>query len=147
VGARVRAASDERDGRTVHAVLEDAIAGHWNHQRRTFAEFYTDQRQRDGHDPALWLLAEIDGVPVGAIIAGDPADRAWIAWLGVLEEARGRGVGMLLLRSMFRTLHERGHRSVSVDVDPHNATGAVAVYKNAGMVECGRADQWRKTYR
>lgn len=145
-GIRVRAAADDADRRTIHAVVEDAVAGHWNHRRRDFADFDRDQRGREGYDPGLWWLAEADGAPAGAVIARGPAERAWIAWLGVLEAQRGRGVGKLLLRTAFGELRTRGHHSVGVDVDTHNSTGAVAVYQAAGMAVLGTADQWRKTF-
>jgi ribosomal protein S18 acetylase RimI-like enzyme len=130
---------------TIHGVLETAIAGHWNHDRRDFENFLTDQRQRDGHDPSLWLLAELDRGPVGAVIARAPTDRAWIGWLGVLPEARGRGIATALLGTAFGRLHDRGHATVGVDVDTHNHTDAVAVYRRAGMRTVGTADQWRTT--
>lgn len=145
-GSRVRAAANEVDQRTIHCVLEDAIAGHWNHERRDFADFDLSQREREGYDPTLWWLAEVDGAPAGAIIARDPAERAWIGWLGVLDTYRGRGIGKLLLRSAFDELRKRGHHTVGVDVDTHNSTGAVNVYKAAGMDVLGTADQWRKVY-
>jgi GNAT superfamily N-acetyltransferase len=145
-GVRLRAATGDLDRHAVHAVLEDAMAGHWNHQRLSFADFDRDQRQREGYDPNLWLLAEVDGVPAGAVIARDPAERAWIAWLGVVGAHRGRGISTLLLHTAFKCLRQRGHHTVGVDVDTHNSTGAVSIYKGAGMAICGTADQWRKIY-
>jgi len=139
---RVRAAESRADMATIHHVLETAIAGHWNHQARDFAAFLADQQHRDGHDPSLWLVAESAGSPVGAVIARTPVDRAWIAWLGVLPEARGRGIATALLGSAFTRLRERGHATVGVDVDTHNQTNAVAVYRHAGMRSLGTADQW-----
>ncbi|MEU0949497.1 GNAT family N-acetyltransferase [Streptomyces canus] len=124
--------------------MEDAPAGHWNHRRRTFAEFDRDQRRREGYDAALWWLAEVDGVWAGAVIAREPSDRAWITWLGVLDAHRDRGIGTQLLRTVFRLLRDRGHHSVGVDT--HNSAGALGVYRAAGMSERGIADQWRKIY-
>jgi GNAT superfamily N-acetyltransferase len=146
LGVRLRFAADDQDRRAVHSVLEDAMAGHWNHRRRTFAQFDHDQQQRDGYDAALWWLAEVDGVCAGAVIARDPSERAWIAWLGVLDAYRGRGIGTQLLSTVFRLLRDRGHHSVGVDVDTHNSVGALGVYRTAGMSERGTADQWRKIY-
>lgn len=146
LGVQLRVAADDQDRRAVHSVLEDALAGHWNHRRRTFAEFDRDQRQRGSYDAALWWLAEVDGVCAGAVIARDPSERAWIAWLGVLDAYRGRGIGTQLLRTVFRLLRDRGHHSVGVDVDTHNSAGALSVYRAAGMSERGTADQWRKIY-
>jgi mycothiol synthase len=145
-GVTIRAAASAPDLATVHAVLEQSVAGHWNHQERDFASFLADQQARDGHDPSLWLLAEVDGEPAAAVIARAPADRAWIAWLGTLAGYRGRGLAAALLRAAFAELRERGHASVGVDVDTHNKTGALRVYEQAGMQVLGAADQWRNSY-
>lgn len=134
------------DPATVHAVVEEAVAGHWNHGRRTFADFLADQESRAGHDPALWLLAEQNGLPAGAVICRAPKDRAWVAWLGVRPEFRGRGIAGALLAGAFARLADRGHDTVGVDVDTHNETGAVAVYRRAGLRVLGTADQWHRTY-
>jgi mycothiol synthase len=145
-GVHVRPATSLEDMATVHRVLEAAISGHWNHKCRSFEDFLADQQQRDGHDPAMWLQAERDGLPVGAIIARGPLCRAWIAWLGVLPSARGCGIATTLLGSTFSLLRSRGHETVGVDVDTHNQTQAGAVYQRAGMREVGAADQWWKTF-
>ncbi len=145
-GVTIRPAVTAADLAAVHAVLEQSVAGHWNHQERDFASFLADQRSRDGHDPALWLLAEVAGQPAAALIARAPADRAWIAWLGTLAGYRGRGLAGALLGASFAELRERGHASVGVDLDTHNQTGALRVYEQAGMQVTGVADQWRRHY-
>jgi mycothiol synthase len=145
-GVTIRAAATAADLAAVHAVLEQSVAGHWNHRERDFASFLADQQSRDGYDPSLWLLAESAGAPAAALIARAPADRAWIAWLGTLAGQRGRGLAGALLRTAFTRLRERGHASVGVDVDTHSKTGALRVYEQAGMRVTGVADQWRRTY-
>jgi ribosomal protein S18 acetylase RimI-like enzyme len=142
----IQAAASEADLAVVHAVIEDAVAGHWQHQRRNFADFLAAMLARDGHDPSLWLLARVGGRPAGAVIARVPVDRAWIAWFGVRPDFRGHGVGGTLLRTVFALLADRGHGCVGVDVDTHNETGAVEVYRRAGMDVVGTADQWAKLY-
>ncbi|WP_405069277.1 GNAT family N-acetyltransferase [Kribbella sp. NBC_01510] len=144
--AVIRPASSEAEMATVHAVLEEANDGHWNHQRQSFDDFLSDQQHRDGHDPSLWLLAFVADQPAAALIARAPADRAWIAWLGTLPQYRGKGLATALLTTAFTELHKRGHSSVGVDVDTHNETHAGDVYQRAGMTILGTADQWRKTY-
>lgn len=47
----IRAASSAADMAVVHAVMEDAVAGHWKHQRRTFDDFLQDQQARMGTTP------------------------------------------------------------------------------------------------
>ncbi|MEU7895257.1 GNAT family N-acetyltransferase [Nonomuraea sp. NPDC049152] len=143
-GTQVRVATSDGDRRRLHMVLEDALAGHWNHRRRTFDEFWTDQQQRGGHDPALWWIAEIDGTPVASLIARAQLDRGWIAWLGIEQRFRGRGLGRFLLLTAFAELQERGYPMVGVDVDSANETNALGVYEAVGMRVLGQADQWRR---
>ncbi|MFF5207627.1 GNAT family N-acetyltransferase [Streptosporangium sp. NPDC000396] len=143
-GTRVRVAASDDDRHRLHMVLEDALAGHWNHHRRTFEEFWTNQRQRDGHDPGLWWIAEIDGAPAAALIARARPDRGWIAWLGTQRRFRGRGLGRFLLLTAFTELRERGCPMVGVDVDSANETNALGVYEAVGMRVLGQADQWQR---
>lgn len=138
-GVRILAAGEPA---TVHAVIEDAVAGHWQHRPRDFADFWRDQRGIDGHDPTLWWLAEVDGRPAAALIARGAPGRAWIGWFGTREPYRGRGLGRALLLTAFAELARRGHRTVGVDVDSANETGAPGVYRAAGMRVLGEADQW-----
>ncbi|MEU8437198.1 GNAT family N-acetyltransferase [Streptomyces sp. NPDC029216] len=141
----VRAARNETDLRTVHSVLNEAFTGDPEHPHPDFEDFHQAQRRREGYNPDLWLLAELDSVPAGALIARDPVDRAWIAWFGVHPAHRRHGLGAQLLTTAFSLLHARGHRTVGVDVDTHN-TGAMQAYTSAGMTLLGAADQWRRTY-
>jgi GNAT superfamily N-acetyltransferase len=141
---RVRVAAEEAEQRVAHAILEEAIAGGWNHERREFAEFLAGQQARPGYDPRLWFVAELDGEPAGVLIARDPAERPWVAWLGVAEAARGNALAKQLLLTAFDTFRGRGRRSVGVDTDTHNATGSVHVYQRAGMLAKGTADAWTR---
>jgi mycothiol synthase len=145
-GIRVRVAETDEDRRIVHQILEAAVADDWNHRRRTYEEFVADQRVRDGYDPRLWWLAELAGTPAGIVIGRDPAQRSWIAWLGVLASMRGRGIARALLETAFAEFRARGRHSVGVDTDTHNPTGAVAVYQRVGMTVVGTADAWRRVY-
>ena len=141
---RVWAAVEEAQQRVAHAILEDAIAQDWNHQRSDFAEFLAGQQARPGYDPRLWFVADLDGESAGVLIARDPQDRPWVAWLGVAKAARGNGVAKHLLLTAFDTFRARGRHTVGVDTDTHNATDAVRVYERAGMVSQGTADAWAR---
>ncbi|MFD7003793.1 N-acetyltransferase [Streptomyces mirabilis] len=141
----VRAARNETDLRTVHSVLNEAFTDDPEHPHPDFDAFHHAQRRREGYNSDLWLLAELDSVPAGALIARDPDDRAWIAWFGVHPAHRRHGLGAQLLTTAFSLLRARGHRTVGVDVDTHN-TGAMQAYTSAGMTLLGAADQWRRTY-
>ncbi|HEY2698640.1 MAG TPA: GNAT family N-acetyltransferase [Pseudonocardiaceae bacterium] len=141
---RVRVAVEDAGRRVAHALLEDAIARDWNHQRREFGEFIAAQQARPGYDEQLWFIADLDDEPAGVLIARDPESGAWVAWLGVSERSRGNGVAKHLLLTAFDTFRARGRRTVGVDTDTHNATDAVRVYEKAGMVSEGTADAWAR---
>ncbi|HEV3358429.1 MAG TPA: GNAT family N-acetyltransferase [Pseudonocardiaceae bacterium] len=141
---RVRSATTEEEQRLAHAILEDAIAQDWNHQRKEFADFLAAQQARPGYDARLWFVAELDDKPAGVLIARDPDGRPWVAWLGVAETARGNGLAKNLLLTAFDVFRARGRSTVGVDTDTHNATDAVKVYEKAGMVSQGTADAWSR---
>ncbi|HEY4452728.1 MAG TPA: GNAT family N-acetyltransferase [Pseudonocardiaceae bacterium] len=141
---RVRVAADDAGRRVAHAVLEDAIAQDWNHQRREFDEFVAAQQARPGYEDQLWFIADLDDEPAGVLIARDPESGPWVAWLGVAERSRGNGAAKHLLLTAFDTFRARGRRTVGVDTDTHNATDAVKVYEKAGMVSEGTADAWAR---
>lgn len=124
------------DVEVVHAVVEEAFADHWNHHPRDFPEWWRAKRESAGHDLALWWLAELDGEPVGALVAttqmvGEGA--LYVATLGVRRAARGRGVARALLREAYAEAGRRGLERVSLTVDGESPTGATALYRSEGM--------------
>jgi mycothiol synthase len=108
-----------------------------------FREFYLRAR---GYHPSLWLLAwggsQLAGVSLAyAERVGEPG-LGWIGTLGVRRQWRRRGLGQALLRQSFRALHERALRRVGLGVDAENATGALDLYKRAGMRIVRQGDNW-----
>ena len=53
--------------------------------------------------------------------------------LGVRGPWRKRGIGLALLRHAFGEFYRRGKRKAGLGVDAENLTGALRLYKNAGM--------------
>jgi ribosomal protein S18 acetylase RimI-like enzyme len=84
-------------------------------------------------DPSLVAIAERGGVPLGIVIAGANEGIGWIGDLGVLAQARGRGVGRALLEHGFELLAQRGFSRIRLNVDSGNETGATRLYERAGM--------------
>jgi ribosomal protein S18 acetylase RimI-like enzyme len=72
--------------------------------------------QADG----LFWVAILDGVLVGAMIAGYDGQRGWIYHLAVAPEARRRGVGRALVAEAERALAARGCPKVNLQVLPSN---------------------------
>jgi ribosomal protein S18 acetylase RimI-like enzyme len=124
------------DIKLVHAMVEEAFADHWNHHPRTFAEWWRSRREGAGHDLDLWWLAELDGEPVGALIATrqmQDEGALYVSTLGVRRQGRGRGVARSLLREAFAEARRRGLERVSLTVDGASPTGATALYRSEGM--------------
>lgn len=144
---RVRRAGDglpdEADLREVHDVLEDAFVDHFNSSEETFEEFLHRLREDPGHRWDHWWLAELvdaEGArprPVGALVgtvseSDDGPDGSYVAYLGVLDAARGRGVAKGLLRTIIADAAARGRDRVGLEVDADSPTGAAGLYTSMG---------------
>jgi len=119
-----------------HAIYEaddEAFHDHWGHIRFPFEAWELFTTKRDGFDPNLWHLAydgdEIAGFSLNSIDNGE----AWVGELGVRRPWRKKGLGLAFLRHSFRDFYQRGQRSVILNVDSENLTGATRLYTRAGM--------------
>lgn len=114
------------------------------HDPMTHDELLDHRIHDDAFDPGLVLLAEHDTEVVGVMIgrAGTPvaAEDGWVRDLGVVPAFRRRGVGMALLRTAFAAFRERELTGVALEVDDVTLTGAVALYRRAGMRIVQRTD-------
>lgn len=133
-------AATEEERRILHRVDQESFADHFDfapHPYEDWMPWFTDRRDAR---PDTWWVAWLDGEPVGLCMADDrKADggRAYIRTLGVVPQARGRGIATWLLRSAFAQAAREGRTGVSLGVDSENPTGAVRLYEKAGM----RAEQ------
>jgi len=139
-GVTVRLARDEEaDLRTIFQITDTSFADHFGHtDERTYEKWIENWRARRGIDPSLWWVAELDGQPVAVLLGmtfdvegGDTYGH--VGTLGTLKEARGKGIGTLLLRTAFAEFHRRGYRRVTLGVDSENTTNAVKLYESVGM--------------
>ena len=129
---------DEADLREAFRVVDTSFQDHFGHESRTFDQWLTSVRKRSNLDFSTWWLAECDGVAVAALFGWRLADheQEWtghVGTLGTLREARGRGIGSLLLRTAFAEFSARGLRKATLGVDATNPTGAVRLYESVGM--------------
>jgi mycothiol synthase len=143
VGVRVRACADEPDRKRVHALHEAAFAEHFGFLPRPY-ERWLDNIRADKLDWSLvWLVSTEDLGDVGFLIARDDREAmGWIRNVGVVREARGRGLGGLLLRQAFAAFAARGRDTVGLGVDTENATGAPELYARNGMSVHYAVDTW-----
>jgi mycothiol synthase len=89
-------------------------------------------------DPSRWLIVSDDNQDVGCLILTDHArDRQWeLIYLGVVPEARGRGLGLALTRHAQRLAGQAGRQRLMLAVDAANQP-AIDAYRAAGFIVWG----------
>jgi mycothiol synthase len=144
----------------VHAV-RDAFQDHWGYVERPFEQEYVDWRTAMEEDPAfdesLWFVAteagsageykEIVGFAECYDVAADGVHVGAVEALGVRRAWRRRGIALALLQYSFRELYRRGKTTVTLSVDAKSLTGALQLYKKAGMHKQYQIDQYEKELR
>ncbi len=131
-GVTVRGLVPGEDERACYEAVEDAFRDVWGRPRGAFERF-VGMTEREGFDPALWLMAmdgeEIAGLVLGRVVEG----MGWVDVVGVRRPWRGRGLGLALLRQLFEAYRTGGVRRVGLSVDAESLTGAPRLYARAGM--------------
>jgi ribosomal protein S18 acetylase RimI-like enzyme len=143
-GVVIRPLRDEADLRLAHGIIEEAFVDSRDHQPIDYAGW----RQRI---PTItwdeWFVAEIDGVPGGALQSAEPAegtDEAWIKMLAVLRPYRRRGVGEALLRHALAAYARKGRTHAGLGVDLTNPTEPVRLYRSVGLTPAYEADMYER---
>ncbi|WP_407561950.1 GNAT family N-acetyltransferase [Streptomyces sp. 184] len=145
-GVRLRDCTAESDRRIAHDLLQRSMAEHFDFQPTGYETWLEDPANADLDWSLVWI-AHLDGVgDVGALLArNDREAMGWIPTLGVLADARGRGLGGLLLRHAFAVFAERGRDVVGLGVDTDNESGAPALYERHGMAVHFAVHTWEIT--
>lgn len=136
-----------QDTRSAYEIVESAFADHWNHHPRTYDEWWRQKSEGAGFDLGLWWLAEVDGRPVGVLIASRQMadeDAMYIAVVATLREARGRGVAKALLRKAFAAGLAEGWSTAKLNVDSSSSTSAPALYGAVGMTVAFVIHAWQQ---
>jgi ribosomal protein S18 acetylase RimI-like enzyme len=106
--------------RTLLRTYEQTLDCHEVNGVRTVEEILAGHRCQGAHDPGRWWLAFDDGQPVAVLLATElPETEGWdLSYLGVVPEARRRGVGRQLTRKAIVEARaaEAGQLLLSVDV-------------------------------
>jgi ribosomal protein S18 acetylase RimI-like enzyme len=153
----------EDDLRIVHDVLESAFADHFNSHEETFDEFVSRLREDPGHRWDHWWIAELvpagtedaegptaDAEPAGAVVGavsegeGGKPDGSYVEYIGVLSNARGRGVAKSLLATVIADAAARGRDRVGLEVDADSPTGADSLYTSMGWRTVYVTQSWHK---
>ncbi|MFD7669175.1 GNAT family N-acetyltransferase [Streptomyces sp. NPDC059788] len=142
-GVALRPCRTETDRRRAHELLQAAFAGHFDFQPRTYTQ-WLDDIDAERADWSLIWLAQVDGLGDAAVLRthNARASMAWIAHLGVVDRARGRGLGSYLLRHAFGHYAALGRDRIGLGVDTDNSSGALALYERHGMTLDFAVDTW-----
>ncbi|HEX4054377.1 MAG TPA: GNAT family N-acetyltransferase [Tepidisphaeraceae bacterium] len=99
--------------------IEDIIAGH---------------QSTGDHDPAMWQLLTERENPLGVLLLSRilHTDAVELVYLGLRPEARGRGLGTLLMQRAMHLILADHRRSLSLAVDSKNEP-ALKLYYSHGM--------------
>jgi len=148
---------DAVDLHAVHQVLEAAFRDHFNSWEETFNEFVHRLREDPGHRWDHWWLAELESsglagigpVPVGALVgthveSNDGPDGSYVSYIGVLDDARGRGVAKALLNTIIADAASRGRDRVTLEVDADSPTGAHGIYEALGWTTTYVTESWHR---
>ena len=124
-------------------IKNESFKDHWGSAPRTPEEWRNEYAQSVSFRPDLSFLAleQASGAAVAMIMtkyyvadtAATGRREAYIAVLGTLRAARGRGVATALLSTVMHAAWAAGFDSASLSVDSQNPTGALGVYERAGL--------------
>ncbi len=163
-GVMIRRVATHEDGspvaldlQTVHRMLEESFADHFNSYRESFPEFVQRLREDPGHRWDHWWIAEVDEdgttLPGGALVASllgpddTGASGTYVDYIGVHRRARGRGVAKSLLFTVIRDAAQHGRNRVCLEVDADSPTGADGLYASLGWVTAYRTESWHRDLR
>lgn len=135
--------------RAVFELIDDAFSDHWGHLPGVYEEWKHWQLGREQFDPALFFLAyDGDQLAGGSLCQYEPAyDAGWVGQLAVRRSWRRKGLGLALLLHSFDEFYRRGVRKVLLGVDSQNLTGALRLYKRAGMHVMTQTHSYEKELR
>jgi len=135
-GVTRRVVAGEQDRRLLHELFESSFSEHFGSSPdEPFAEWIARVESSPGNDPSRWWIAELGGRPVGLCILDDSKaefGEGYVRTLGVLKEARGRGIGRWLLQCGAVDAVRRGRSAIALAVDGENTTGATTLYESVG---------------
>ncbi|MEV7289642.1 GNAT family N-acetyltransferase [Streptomyces sp. NPDC093252] len=142
-GVRVRACLTEEDRVRAHALDQLTFVDHYDFQARTYPQWLADLDPELTDWSLVWIVS-VDGLGDAGFLLGrgDLSSTAWISGLGVVREARGRGLGGFLLRHAFAEFAARGRARIGLGVDTDNDTGAPELYGRNGMSVHYAVDTW-----
>ncbi len=128
---------EDRDTDAVIALWQSAgLTRPWNDPA-------LDIRRKSQVQPELFVVAELDGAPVGTVMAGYDGHRGWINYLATSPALRGRGIGAALLAHVEARLVELGCPKVQLQIRPENDI-VVGFYEQFGFERFDTIDMGKR---
>ena len=144
-----RGALDDATRRAAHQVIATAFADQPSAVPRPYDDWLASREARSTFDWMQLTLLEIDGRAVGYRECNDnflKTDNCnYVGRLGVVPEARGRGLAKYLLLDSFALDAAAGRSGTILHVDSSNPTPAVGLYLSVGMTPRMTSHIWHRT--
>lgn len=121
----VRAFKESDEARVIELWMFGGLLKPWNDPKKDIARKLKMQRD-------LFLVAELEGVVVGVVMAGYEGHRGWINYLAVDIGQRRRGIGTALMRDAERRLRLLGCPKINLQIRREN-TAVQAFYAAIGF--------------
>lgn len=115
---------------------EAAVVALWQQCRltRPWNDPHQDIQRKLAVQPDLFFVGVVDGAVAATVMAGYEGHRGWINYLAVAPEARGRGLGRLLMQHAEQCLAARGCPKINLQVRASNPA-ALEFYRRLGYLE------------
>jgi len=144
----------ERDVEALYRAEQEIFRDHFGYVETPFEEGLANFKyysEHENYDPVLWFVAkdgdQIAGMALNMLWAFDGRDEGYVMILGVRRPWRKQGLGLALLQHSFAEHYHRGKRMVALHLDASNLTGALHLYKRAGMEIHRQSDMLEKEIR
>jgi len=123
-----------------HGLFASAIAGSYQQSldcpglngRRDIEDVLAGHRATGQFDPSLWYVLTERSEPRGVLILSPTpySDSLELVYLGLTPEARGRGLGAMLLELALWQVRRAGKRQISLAVDSRNVPALKLYYRH-----------------
>jgi ribosomal protein S18 acetylase RimI-like enzyme len=148
-GVTLRAGTEPAVREAAHAILNASFADHFGWVPKPYDTWHESLERKSTFDWTQLWVAELDGRPVAILTCTDQFvdddGCGYVGDLGVLPDARGRGIAKYLLRHAFAIDVAAGRKGTILHVDSNNTTPALGVYESVGMRAVLVIDVWRRT--
>jgi ribosomal protein S18 acetylase RimI-like enzyme len=142
-------APDEESRRTAYRLIAESFGDQPSSSPPEYSQWVAAREARSTFSWSQLTVLELDGEPVAVrefdrnFVNSDNC--GYIGRIGVLAQARGRGLAKYLLRDQFAIDATAGLSGTMLHVDSSNPTPAVGLYLGVGMRPDIVNDRWRKT--